>query len=261
MRLSAKGVTALGRVALLLLAAASLLAEPAASSAQTRTETPSYTRLNTFGFFVSYANDSSHILLGEAANRKLLYLGVSYDRRLILNRTMNWQYEAELMPVALESDPIQIVITNGTLYGMGAPITFTERTGEPSVGPCVATSGTINIPGFESITYAGTCHRRWTIGQAMAPVGLRWNFRPQRRLQPFLDGHGGFMYSTQPIPVTDAGSFNFLFDAGAGLELFRSKTRSVRVEYRYHHISNGNTAPSNPGIDNGLFQVTWAFGH
>ncbi|MGA7525050.1 MAG: acyloxyacyl hydrolase [Acidobacteriaceae bacterium] len=237
-----------------------LLAAVPGLSAQTPTGNPSYARVNTFGFFAAYSNDSSHILLGDAANRKLLNLGVSYDRRLHLDRTVNWQYEAEFAPIALESDPIEIVTTTGTLYGTNPPITFTESTGETPVGKCVASSGTVVVPGVESITYSGTCQRRWTIGEAMAPLGLRWNFRPEHRLQPFLDAHGGFMYSTQPIPVTDAGSFNFLFDTGVGLELVRSRTHSIRVEYRYHHISNGDTADSNPGIDNGLLQVTWAFG-
>jgi opacity protein-like surface antigen len=68
------------------------------------------------------------------------------------------------------------------------------------------------------------------------------------------------MYSTQPIPIRAAGSFNFTFDLGAGVELYRSKTRSIRAEYRYHHISNHGTAEVNPGIDNGLFQVTYSFG-
>jgi opacity protein-like surface antigen len=68
------------------------------------------------------------------------------------------------------------------------------------------------------------------------------------------------MYSTQPIPLAQAGSFNFTFDLGAGVEIYRSTTRSIRAEYRFHHISNHNTAMENPGIDSGLFQVSYAFG-
>ncbi len=56
---------------------------------------------------------------------------------------------------------------------------------------------------------------------------------PRNKLQPFFIGHGGYMYSTQPIPVQFAGSFNFTFDLGAGFELYRSKTKSIRAEYRY----------------------------
>jgi opacity protein-like surface antigen len=76
----------------------------------------------------------------------------------------------------------------------------------------------------------------------------------------FGDGHGGYMYSTQPIPVNEAGSFNFTFDVGAGFELYRSQNRSIRAEYRYHHISNHGTATYNPGIDSGMFQLTYSFG-
>ena len=73
-------------------------------------------------------------------------------------------------------------------------------------------------------------------------------------------GHGGYIYSTQAIPVDCAGSFNFTFDLGAGLEFYRSNSRSILADYRYHHISNHGTANPNPGIDNGVFQVTYAFG-
>jgi opacity protein-like surface antigen len=68
------------------------------------------------------------------------------------------------------------------------------------------------------------------------------------------------MFSTEPIPTANAGSFNFTFDLGAGIEMYRSKSQSVRAEFRYHHISNHDTAGENPGIDNGLFQVTYSFG-
>jgi opacity protein-like surface antigen len=117
---------------------------------------------------------------------------------------------------------------------------------------------------FNETTYSGTdvftCSgRRWTMGEAISPAGFQWNFLPRRKTQPFITGHGGYMYSTRSIPVDGAGSFNFTFDLGAGFELYRSKTKSIRVEYRYHHISDDNTSNSNPGIDNGLFQVTYCF--
>lgn len=78
----------------------------------------------------------------------------------------------------------------------------------------------------------------------------------------------GYMFSAQHIPVDSAGSFNYTFELGAGVELYHSRedsgsllgNRSVRAEYRYHHISNKHTADSNPGIDNGLVQITYAFG-
>ena len=230
---------------------------------QTKTEIPPYSRVNTFGFFAMYSNDSSHMLLGYAENRKLLSFGASYSRRLLHNRIVNWQYDGELIPVALESDPVIHFVNMET-----SPTPSTTITNTRAPFPCQVGSGSYNDPvtvNGTTVIFAGTftqtCPREWTIGEAMSPIGFQWNFRPRHKLQPFFVGHGGYMYSTTPIPTDNAGSFNFMFDFGPGIEFYRSATKSIRVSYRYHHISNHFTAPDNPGIDNGVFQVTYAFGH
>jgi len=232
--------------------------------AQDAVKSTYYARSNTFSVFGAYSGDSSHILLGNAENRKLLNFGVAYGRKLIVNRIVNWQYNGEILPVALESDPNTHIVQN-----QSSP-TVTSATYDtlPSVICATITtpySYTVTNPGGGTTTYSGTfttyCSgRRWTIGEGMSPIGMQWNFRPRNKLQPIIIGHIGYMYSTQPIPIEEAGSFNFTADFGVGFELYRTKTRSIRAEYRYHHISNHNTANENPGIDNGLFQVTYSFG-
>ena len=83
-----------------------LMTGAAAASAQAAPPVSSnYARTNTFSIFGAYSGDSSHILLGDAENRRLLDIGVAYGRKLFLNRIVNWQYNGELLPVALESDP------------------------------------------------------------------------------------------------------------------------------------------------------------
>jgi opacity protein-like surface antigen len=228
--------------------------------AQTRMGDGYYARVNTFGVLAAYSNDSSHMLLGDAERRKLVNIGGMYSRRLFLNRIVNWEYTAELLPVALESDPLT---TELDLQTSPTPATATLNNGSPLI-TCAPFTLQYSFA-YEGVTYAGTnvfyCHgRQWTIGEAMSPVGFSWNFRTRHKLQPFLIGHGGYMYSTRPIPVESAGSFNFTFDLGAGLELFRTHAQSIRAEYRYHHISNHFTAYENPGIDSGLVQLTWSFG-
>ncbi|HTX42024.1 MAG TPA: acyloxyacyl hydrolase [Acidobacteriaceae bacterium] len=231
--------------------------------AQNQADGPYYARRNTFGFFTAYSNDSSHILLGNAENRKLFELGAFYDRRLLLGRVVNWQYSIEVLPVALESDPVTTVNETITLTNPppGYPSTGTETIQEVNPQACQPVSGSGSFPGLYSYTYTATCSRRWTMGEAMAPVGFQWNFLPRRSLQPFAVGHGGYMFSTQPIPTTSSGSFNFTFDFGGGVELYLTRSQSIRAEYRFHHTSNAYTAAEDPGIDNGLFQLTWAFGH
>ena len=235
-----------------------IIASPWVVSGQTRPESPYYSRLNSFGIFAAYANDSSHILLGSVENRKLLNFGASYSRRLKQGHLVNWQYNAELMPVALESDPLVHEVLVYT-----SPISHTFITDTAPLTHCTSGLGSFSntLNGVTTAyTYTNTCTRQWTIGEAMAPVGMEWNFLPRRKLQPIAIAHGGYMYSTRPIPVQAAGSFNFLFDFGFGFEWYRTKTQSIRAEYRYHHISNSETASQNPGIDTGLYQVTYVFG-
>ena len=73
--------------------------------AQTNPGEGFFARKNTFSFFGAYSNDSSHILLGVAENRKLLDFGAGYSRRLFVDHIVNWQYSFEILPVALDSDP------------------------------------------------------------------------------------------------------------------------------------------------------------
>jgi hypothetical protein len=237
-----------------------LAAWGAVSPAQSPTESPYYARANSFGILAAYSWNSSHILLGDAENRMLVNIGVSYSRRLFLNHILNLRYSEELLPVALESDPLtrfvmqQTSPTTGTYSGMlpNAPVTCSQ-------GP-VSFFYTVNSVIYSATETFSCSGRQWTMGVAMSPVGFQWNFLPLHRSQPFFDGHGGFMHSAQAIPTGGAGSFNFTFDFGAGIELYRSKSRSIRAEYRFHHISNANTARVNPGIDSGLLQATYSFG-
>jgi opacity protein-like surface antigen len=229
-----------------------------ATWAQTPDANPYFARKNTFSAFSAYSNDSSHILLGYTENRKLLDFGVAYSRRLLLGRVVNWQYNAELIPVALESDPVIDQTQTFTAPSIFAGLTQTVPI--VPVSACQPGKGTVNEGNVIAYSFVNTCSRRWTFGEAMSPIGMQWNFTPRRKTQPFIIAHGGYMFSTQPIPTANAGSFNFTFDLGAGIEMYRSKNRSIRAEFRYHHISNHDTAGENPGIDSGVYQVTYSFG-
>jgi len=237
-----------------------LLLSACGSLAQTEPALPYYSRLNSFGVFGEYSNNSSHILLGQAQNRKLLDFGGFYSRRLLLNHVIDWQYMLELRPIMLESDPL----THETLVvnQPPPPTTFTFINAFPQA--CHPLSETISgvsngVPYSETVTV--TCgQRQWTFGEGFSPIGFKLNFLPRRRLQPVFTGLGGYMFATKPIPVADAGSWNFTFQFGIGVEYYRSPTHSLRLEYRLHHISNDNTATENPGIDSQLFQLTYAFG-
>ena len=244
-------------VALLIL----LFFVPAAFS-QAKTQPFYYSRLNSFGFFGEYSNNSSHILLGVTQNRKLLDFGGFYSRRILLNHIVDGQYMAELRPVMIESDPLfhetTVVTSPPSIAGTYEnDLTFAE-----ACHPFSKTFTTV----IEGMTYSSTetisCkHRQWTFGEGFSPIGFKANFLPRHRLQPVFTALAGYMFSTRPIPVVDAGSWNFTFEVGAGFELYRSARRSIRAEYLLHHISNDYTANTNPGIDSQMIQITYAFGH
>ena len=225
---------------------------------QAQTDNQLYARKNSFGVIAAYSPDSSHILLGYAQNRELLHIGVSYSRRLILNHIMNWQFDVELVPVALNSDPMQVTTTTTSFPNPPETITFTQSS--PTETACHPGSGSGSFPNGISYSFVSTCSRRWVPGLAFSPIGMQWDLRPFHKLQPVIEGHGGYIYTSQPIPTAQAGTFNFTFDVGAGFEFYRTHSHSYRVEYRYHHLSNHETATDNPGIDNGVIQVSWLFG-
>ena len=229
----------------------------AIAAAQSEPAREFYARTNSYGFLVGYSNDSSRMLAGDSAQRKLVLIGGSYSRKLILRRWLNWQYDGEVLPVALDSDPVATSVITQTYTN--PPRTVTTVNEGPTEFACIPASTTTTVGGI-TLTAVTTCSRRWVYGGGMSPIGFRWNFLPRRQLQPFLVGHGGFIQSVDAIPISDAGSFNFTYDAGAGFEWYRKRMQSVRFEARFHHISNKETAPRNPGIDAVLFVASYVFG-
>lgn len=235
-----------------------LLLSASTGFSQAVPERPTYTRLNTFGIFSEYSNNSSHILLGVSQNRKLFDIGASYSRRLILNRIVDGQYMVEFTPIVFESDPIWHITTQITLPPPAQTVSFNEFFAN-SCHPFTNSYSTI----YKGITYSSTttltCQRQWTFGQGLSPLGFKLNFLPRHPIQPVVTLMGGYIFATRPIPVDDASSFNFTFSLGAGIEFYRSANRSIRAEYRLHHLSNAGIA-DDPGIDSQIIQVTYAFG-
>ena len=228
----------------------------------TREESP-FSQKNAWTVFAEYSNTSSHVVLGKARQREFMTLGGGYTRRLVRFWGTELGYHAEVRPVVFESDPVateaQTVVpapgvTPGTISFSGA------------IAPkCTNHSGTIVYPPFgtqpgETVDYTITCGRQWTFGQSFSPFGFKYTVNDRRRIQPYVLGTLGYMYASRPIPVSDAEAFNFVFDLGVGLEVYRAQHRSFSIETRVQHFSNNYTAASNPGVDNLLYGVSYSFG-
>ena len=221
-----------------------------------------FSRRNTFTVFTEYSNDSSHILMGVAENRKLVALGGSYARRLWPSHLGDLRYIVEIRPVLMVSNPVAYTTTVSTPFDPPGPTSTNTASSEPDRSCKPGTSQqTFHFPS-QSYLYVSTttCGQRWIFAQGFSPVGLQYSFRPTHGIQPFVSSTAGYIFSTNPIPTSDAGSFNFTFDIGGGIEFLRRRTHSIQIEYRFHHISNHETAADNPGIDNGVFKLSYAFG-
>jgi hypothetical protein len=51
--------------------------------------------------------------------------------------------------------------------------------------------------------------RESVYGAGAAPIGLKLNFRRQKRVQPFAAATGGFLYFSEQVPIAGAARFNF----------------------------------------------------
>ena len=87
--------------------------------------------------------------------------------------------------------------------------------------------------------------------EAWAPaLNLVYEHRltPGSGLHPVLRAGGGILYASEEVPPGET-RLNFSQLVGFGLDIDISKKLQLTPEYRFHHVSNANTGPINPGIN------------
>jgi hypothetical protein len=91
--------------------------------------------------------------------------------------------------------------------------------------------------------------RRSVFGAGLSPIGFQLYFRPQSRIKPFVSTSGGFIFFKDPIPRLNGARFNFTYDFGGGVQVFRDSKRAFTFGFKYQRISAGGRALNNPGFD------------
>jgi hypothetical protein len=199
-----------------------------------------------------YSNDSSHIILGVADNRRLAGLDLDYSRRILHSKFATWTYDLELRPIAFIQNPFTTTAYSETGYPTPyASTTYPEQRCLPS---------TTIPPQDPYMTITVTCTTRWTYGAGASPLGQRVNFSTQHRLQPSVAANAGFVLSTRDVPGIYTARFNFTFQFGAGFEFFRDHHHAWTAEYHLQHLSNADHGIANPGIDSQVVRVGYVFG-
>jgi len=222
-----------------------------------------------WSIFTEYSPGSSHIILGYSNQREFVTLGAGFTQRLFRNRVWSLNYRAEIRPLMVESDPV----LTGQYYDINLPAVGgypgLQAAGYyrlPQEIPVLSTAVksqnySFNYNGqnyYQNYTF--TYGRRWTYAAGLSPAGLEAKFFPHSKIQPVLTLMTGFAVSPRDIPIFDSSAFNFTFSFGAGLELFRTANRSMRVEYRIQHLSNADLGATNPGIDSQMIHVGYSWG-
>lgn len=94
-----------------------------------------------------------------------------------------------------------------------------------------------------------TTARQNHYGVGVAPLGVRLMWRPEKSFRPYLIARGGIIYFANRILSAESMKLNFFPQYGAGVEKSLASGLNLRLEYNDVHISNGDVAQRNPGID------------
>jgi len=150
-------------------------------------------------------------LIGKTPSARYGNIGLRYGRVLAASKSVAFEWTIDAIPLAILSNE-RLFVVSSTPFVVGST-------------------------------------RKAVYAAGAAPIGLKFNFRRNRRVQPFGQTTGGFLYFAEQVPITNASQFNFTFDFSGGVQIVNSNRRSFTVGYKYQHISNGNTGTFNPGVD------------
>src|SRR5438105_4862132 len=184
---------------------------PAVGSSAPSTSEGIQKRWNEFGIWGGISFDSP-TLIGKTPNSRFGNIGLRYGRVLAASKTVAFEWTIDAVPLSILSNNRFTAVPSGS----GFVVTQTRQ----------------SVYGFGA-----------------APIGWKFNFRRNRRVQPFGQATGGFLYFSRQAPVDGSSRFNFTFDFSGGVQIVNSNRRSFTIGYKYQHISNGFTGTFNPGVD------------
>jgi hypothetical protein len=150
----------------------------------------------------------------EARDRKFFIAAFRYGRTLAANKNLALQYTLDVIPLAVATGNI-------------------------------VESTTVVTPAGNVTTF----RRESAYGAGLTPLGLQLDFANSSHIKPFVHVGGGFLVFNKSLPLPDAGKFAYVGEASAGVRIFTSERRALSLGVRFHHISNGDRAGSNRGLN------------
>ena len=117
----------------------------------------------------------------------------------------------------------------------------------------------LNYPDREFTGTTVTPMRETHVAVGLAPIGLQGNFRPRKKVQPFIGLHLGFVPFFQRTPNVTGKKLNFSTAGGGGIEYRLANKKALTFGYNFYHISNASRGIENPGYDAHLFFIGYTF--
>lgn len=204
-----------------------LLSGFAARNAPAQSTNPQSTRTHTWEFsaYVGGANNSPvGKRLGITPDRDHFFIGLGPSLPLLRWHRWLFAYAPEIVPLLL--------ITNNP--------TYITRTVEGSHGPV----SFCNVNGYD-IVY----------GFALSPLGFESHIRFASRWRVYGACAAGVVWFTRDVPVVYSRAFNYTIEFGGGLQWRCRPGLWLKIGYKFHHLSNADTAPNNPGVDGNVFMI------
>ncbi len=206
-------------LAFVLLAAAACAQDAKSSTPPDAKDQQQFTQQ--FGFWGGYANESP-IEIGVSPDRKFFELRGTWSIVVLNSQHTSLKWKSEVVPIATLHQPTE------TFFDSRLGGNFTQQ-----------------------------ANTRYAAG--ITPLGLQLNLLRHHKVQPFTDIEAGFLIFNDAVPVPNARAFNFTFGFGAGLEIFTGPRNSLTLGFKYHHLSNNETAPANPGVDSPMAYVGYSW--
>jgi hypothetical protein len=92
-----------------------------------------------------------------------------------------------------------------------------------------------------------------------SPFGLQFNFRPKKKIQPFLGLSLSALIFNKTTPNDLGKRLNFGSEGGAGIEYRLSNKKALTFGYKFYHISNASRGEINPGYDSQMLYLGYTF--
>ena len=172
------------------------------------------------------------VWMGLSPNSSVGEFTLPRRQLVLIGARVEWVVEASpLVTLAATSDIVPVaVITHTPTYTM-REVVF------PGGGTTQLKRQTGNKPVY---------------GAGIMPFGFKLRVGSWPRVRLVGATSVGGLWFTRDVPIPDARRFNFAFEYGGGIEFGRRNGRTLTLAYKFHHLSNANSAAVNPGLDSNV---------